>query len=238
MPQKIKYKRILLKLSGEVLEGELDGGIDFKFLDTLCKEIAEVHKLGVQIAIVVGGGNFWRFRDFAKSGLDRVHSDSMGMLATVMNALALAHAFNAYKIEALPFSAIPMEKICPTYVRDLALAQMKKGKIAICAAGTGSPFFTTDTAAALRALELQCDVLLKATNVDYVYNKDPHKYKDAKKFTDVSYEVVLEKQLGVMDLSATALCASSRLPVLVFNLLKRGNILKAVKGETLGTLIH
>jgi len=238
MPKKNKYQRVLLKLSGEVLEGDQDGGIDFKFLDVLCKEIAEVKKMGVQVAIVVGGGNFWRFRDFEKSGLDRVHSDNMGMLATVMNALALAHGFEKYNIDAVPYSAIPMEKICATYMRDTAVETLKKGKIVLCAAGTGSPFFTTDTAAALRALELKCDVLLKATNVDYVYNKDPHKYKNAKKYTKISYEEVLEKQLGVMDLSATALCASSRLPVLVFNLLKRGNILKAVKGETLGTLIH
>lgn len=237
MPKKPKYKRILLKISGEVLEGHLGQGIDFKVLDNFCREIADVKKMGVEIAIVIGGGNFWRFRDFKASGLDRVHSDYMGMLATVMNAVAMQHSFKKAGVDARPLSAIPMQQVVGTYLRDKALAYLKKGRIVICGGGTGNPYFTTDSAAALRALELKCDVLLKATKVDYVYDKDPAKFKNARSYRKISYDEVFGRELEVMDLSAIDLCAQSKLPIIVFNLKKKGNIAKAVKGEAVGTLI-
>ncbi len=236
MASKLRYKRILLKLSGEVLEGEKGAGIDFKTVDSLCGEIGEVKKLGVEIAIVVGGGNFWRYRDFKDSSLDRVKSDYMGMLATVMNAIALADGFKKYGIEAKALSAIDMtavEKFNSVRGRDL----LSEGKIVVCAGGTGNPFFTTDTASALRALELGCEVFLKATKVDYVYDKDPVKFPDAKMLKEITYLEVLERGLQVIDLSAIALCRDNKLPVAVFNLTKRGNIAKVVKGEKVGSLI-
>lgn len=235
--KKLRYKRILLKLSGEVLEGRNGHGIDFDVLDALCEQVAEVKEMGAEIAIVVGGGNFWRFRDFMNSGIDRVHSDYMGMLSTVMNSIAMQNSFKKLKIDARPLSAIQMELVCGTYLRDKALSYLEKGRIVICAGGTGSPFFTTDSAAAIRALELECDVLLKATKVDYVYDKDPMKFKDAKKYTKLSYAEVFRHELGVMDLSAISLCSESKMPIIVFNLTKKGNIAKAVKGESVGTII-
>lgn len=238
MAKKLAYKRILLKLSGEVLEGNLGSGIDFKILENLCREIAEVRKLGVEIAIVIGGGNFWRFRDFKKSGIDRVHSDYMGMVATVMNGMAMQNAFHNMKVKSRVLSAIHMPEIVATYYRDKALDLLEDGKIVICAAGTGSPFFTTDSAAALRSMELKCDVLLKATKVDYVYDKDPVKFKNAKSFKKISYAQVLEHRLGVMDLAAISLCSEAKLPIVVFNLRKKGNIARVVKGEQVGTFVH
>jgi uridylate kinase len=234
---KIKYKRILLKLSGEILEGKNGYGIDFDTLKNLCEEVKAVQKLGVEVAIVIGGGNIWRYRDFKSSGLDRVNSDYMGMLATIMNSIAMEDQFSKIGIEARALSAINMPVVIGTYLRAKALDYLKKGRVVICAGGTGSPFFTTDSAAALRALELNCDILLKATKVDYVYDKDPHKYKNAKKFTSLSYLEVLKRELEVMDLSAVSLCLERKLPILVFNLNKKGNIARAVQGEKIGTLI-
>lgn len=235
---KLKYGRILLKLSGEVLGGAKGEGIDFNYLDSLCKEVAEVKKLGVELAIVVGGGNFWRYRDFKDSGLDRVHSDYMGMLATVMNSMAMANAFNKMGVKARAMSAIKMPVVLQTYIRDKAIDELEDGEIIICAGGTGSPFFTTDSAAALRALELECDAIFKATKVDYVYDKDPMKFKNAKSFKKLSYDEVLRRELEVMDLAAISLCSGAKMPIVVFNLKKRGNIAKAVKGEAVGTLIN
>ncbi len=237
MATKLKYKRILLKLSGEVLQGGRDGGIDFKVVRELCSEVAEVKKLGVEIAIVIGGGNIWRYRDSKDSGVDRVTSDYMGMLATVMNSMALQDQFEKIGIGAPIGSAISMPIVVGQYLRPKALDYLKKGKILICAGGTGNPYFTTDTAGALRAMELNCDIMLKATKVDYIYDKDPMKYKDAKKFTRLSYNDVLSKELGVMDLTAVSLCLEKRLPIVVFNLHKKGNIARVVKGEQVGTLI-
>lgn len=237
MPKRLKYKRIMLKLSGEVMEGKKGSGIDFNVVESLCKEIAAVRKMGAEIVIVIGGGNFWRYRDFVESGIDRVHSDYMGMMATIMNSLALRNGFKHHKIDARPLSAFAMPVVVETYLVDKGLAYLDKGKIVICAGGTGNPFFTTDTAAALRALELNCDVLMKATKVDYVYDKDPMKHKNAKKFTKLTYHEVLDMGLGVMDLSAVSLCADNKLPIEVFNLTKKGNIAKVVKGEKVGTLI-
>ena len=227
----------MLKLSGEVLGGEKGAGIDFKYLKELCAEVAAVKRLGVEIVIVVGGGNFWRYRDFKDSGLDRVHSDYMGMLATVMNSMAMANAFNKMGVKARAMSAIQMPVVLPSYFRDKALDELEE-EIVICAGGTGSPFFTTDSAAALRALELNCDAIFKATKVDYVYDKDPMKYKDAKSFKKLNYDEVLSRELEVMDLSAISLCKERKLPIVVFNLKKKGNIAKAVKGENIGTLIN
>jgi len=237
MAKKLKYKRILLKLSGEVLQGSRDGGIDFKVVRELCNEVAEVQKLGVEIAIVIGGGNIWRYRDSKDSGVDRVTSDYMGMLATIMNSMALQDQFEKMGIGAPIGSAISMPIVVGTYLRPKALDYLKKGKILICAGGTGNPYFTTDTAGALRAMELNCDIMLKATKVDYIYDKDPMKFKDAKKYVNVSYNEVLAKELGVMDLTAVTLCLEKRLPIMVFNLHKKGNIAKIVQGEQVGTLI-
>lgn len=238
MADKLVYKRILLKLSGEVLEGHHGSGIDFKVLDSFCREIGEVKKMGVEIAMVVGGGNFWRYRDFRASGIDRVHSDYMGMMATVMNGMAIQNVFYQNRIKSRVLSAIHMPEVVGTYYRDKALGYLEDGKIVICAAGTGSPFFTTDSAAALRALELNCDVLLKATKVDYVYNKDPSKFKNARSFKKISYDEVLKQRLGVMDLVAISLCSEAKLPIVVFNFSKKGNIARVVRGENVGSLIN
>ncbi|MBD3327951.1 UMP kinase [Candidatus Peregrinibacteria bacterium] len=235
--RRLKYKRIMLKLSGEVLQGEKDGGIDFDVLDNLCQEVASVQKLGVEIAIVIGGGNFWRYRDFKASGIDRVHSDYMGMMGTIMNSLAMRNAFKKFKIDARPMSSFAMPVVVEAYLRDRAVSYLEKGKIVVCAGGTGNPFFTTDTAAALRALELECDIVLKATKVDYVYDKDPVKHKDAKLFKKMTYHQVLDLGLGVMDLSAISLCGDNKMPIAVFNLNKKGNIAKVVKGADVGTII-
>lgn len=234
----LKYKRVLLKLSGEVLEGNKGSGIDFEVLNGLCKEVAEIKKMGVEVAIVIGGGNFWRYRDFKDSGLDRVHSDYMGMLATVMNSIAMKEAFVALGLRARALSAINMPLVTENFYRDMAVKYLNDGEIVICAGGTGNPFFTTDTAASLRALELDCDILLKATKVDYVCDKDPSKYKDAKIFKHLSHEEVLKRELEVMDLSAISLACEAKLPILVFNLKKKGNIMKAIKGLEVGTLIN
>lgn len=238
MAAKLKYKRILLKISGEVLEGKLGQGVDFKVLDALCDEISRVKKMGVEIAIVVGGGNFWRYRDFKESGLDHVHSDYMGMISTVMNSIVMRHSFAKFGVNAVALSSFPMEQVVGPYVRDKALKYIEDGRIVICGGGTGNPYFTTDSAAALRALELQCDALLKATKVDYVYDKDPMKFKNAKKYEKITYDEMFKKELGVMDLSAVDLCSAEKLPIVVFNLTKKGNIARVVKGEKVGTLIY
>lgn len=253
MPSKPKYKRVMLKLSGEVLSGGLGGfrgesaaggkrrtgvSIDSAVLESLCKEIAEVKKLGVQIVIVIGGGNIWRFRDFKETGIDRVTSDNIGMLATIMNAVAMQSMFEKLGTECRVSSAVNIPQIAEPYLRRKAVRHLEKGRIVICAGGTGSPFFTTDSAAALRALETGCEVLMKATNVDGVYDKDPDIYKGAKKFSLLTYHKVLEMDLKFMDSAAVSLCKESFVPILVFNLKKYGNIKRAVLGETLGTLIH
>ena len=225
---KLKYKRVMLKLSGEVLEGRREGGIDFEVVRELCKEVVQIKEMGVDVVIVIGGGNIWRFRDFQDSALDRVSSDYMGMLATIMNGMAMQDQFEKLGVEASALSAINMQVVIGTYLRAKALDYLRKGKIVICAGGTGNPFFTTDTAAALRAAELNCDVLLKATQVDYVYDKDPKKYKDAKKFTKLTYNEMLKRELGVMDLTAVSLCLTTKLPIIVFNLHKKGNLAKVV----------
>ncbi|PIR55048.1 UMP kinase [Candidatus Peregrinibacteria bacterium CG10_big_fil_rev_8_21_14_0_10_36_19] len=234
----MKYKRILLKLSGEVFKGDLDFGFDGKILKGLAQEVKKVQKLGCQVAIVIGGGNIWRYRDFKHLTLPRVTSDTMGMLATVMNALAFESALNDEGVAARAMSSFPCESAVENYSIKKAKHHLNKGRVVIFAGGTGNPFFTTDSAAALRALEVDCDVLLKATKVDYVYDKDPVKHKDAKKFTKMSFQDVIVNGLEVMDLTCASLCESGNMPMLVFNLNKKGNIEKAVMGDKIGTIIN
>ena len=235
---KLKYKRILLKLSGEVFRGDLEFGFDGKVLDELAKEVSTLQKMGCQVGIVIGGGNIWRFRDFTHLKLGRVTSDTMGMMATCMNALAFESALKGVGADVRAVSAFPCEKAMEDYLPKRAKRHLEKGKIVIFAGGTGSPFFTTDSAAALRALEMECDVLFKATKVDYVYDKDPVKHKDAKKYTKMKYQQVIENNLGVMDLTCASLCKEGGLPMIVFNLGKKGNLEKAVKGANIGTIIN
>jgi uridylate kinase len=237
---KLAYKRILLKMSGEVFKGTKQSGVDYEVILDLARRVKKVRDLGVEIGIVIGGGNIWRYRDNANAGgpsLDRVVSDTIGMMATNMNALAFSEALNAVGCDAIALTAFPSEKAMKTYTPYRGRKYLKKGYVTIFAGGTGSPFFTTDTAAAIRALETDCDVVMKATKVDYVYDKDPVKHKNAKKFLTLTYEEILDQKLGVMDMTCAALCKQGRLPMLVFNLNKDGLILKAVKGDKVGTLI-
>jgi len=233
----VKYKRVLLKLSGEVLQGDRASGIDVDTVEALVNQIVEIHSMGVQIGIVVGGGNIWRYRDFKNSGIERIMSDNMGMMATVMNGSAMKSAIEKKGIECRVASALSVKQVAEDYYPMKARHHLNKNRIVICVGGTGNPFFTTDSAAALRALELKCDVLLKATKVDGVYDNDPEKDKDAKKFENISYKDVLSMDLKVMDLTAVALCKDGGMPILVFDLTQKGNIKKAVSGEKIGTLI-
>ena len=228
----------MLKLSGEVLLGSSSSGIDHKVLEALCREIIEVAAVGVEIVIVIGGGNIWRYRDFKDTGIERVTSDNIGMLATIMNGVAMQSMFEKLGASCRVASSIDIPQIAEPYVRRKIMRHLEKKSIVICAGGTGSPFFTTDSAAALRALETNCEVLLKATKVEGVYTKDPKKFKDAKKFAVLTYHEVLEMDLAFMDQAAISLCKEKSIPILVFNLEKRGNIKKVVLGDTIGTLIH
>lgn len=235
---KLKYKRILLKLSGEVFKGEGDDSFDVNICKDIARQVIEIAKLGCQVAVVVGGGNIWRFRDHKHLALDRVDSDNMGMLATMMNAIFMKNVFKELKFSKVEaFSALSAPKAILPYTVCKARAKLDEGNIVLLGGGTGSPYFTTDTTAALRALELQCDVMLKATKVDYVYDKDPMKYKDAKKFKQLSFADCLARGLNVMDLAAVSLCQNSNLPIEVFNLQKKGNIRKVVSGQSVGTII-
>ncbi len=229
------YKRILLKLSGEVLAGSGGHGIDFATVDSICAVIKKCADLGVEIGIVVGGGNFWRGRSSGE--MDRVRADSMGMLATVMNALALQESLIGLGNPAVVMTALDMQRIAKPYQKDDAVAAMKAGSVVIFGCGTGSPFFSTDSGAALRANEIGADIFFKATNVDGVYDKDPNRYPDAVRYETLTYDEILEKHLGVMDNTAAALAQNGRLPVLVFNLNDPENILRAVLGEKIGTIV-
>ncbi len=235
--EKLKYKRILLKVSGEVFKGNLSSGVDGEVLMDFAKDVYALQKMGVEVGIVIGGGNIWRYRDYRHLTLDRVTSDTMGMMATVMNALALESALKQLKADVRAVTSFPAEKAMETYIPKRAKHHMENGRVVIFAGGTGSPFFTTDSAAALRALEMDCDVLMKATKVDYVYDKDPEKFKDAQKFDELSHQDVIENNLAVMDLTCASLCKSGDLPMLVFNMSKPGNLKKAVKGDKVGTII-
>ena len=232
------YKRIMVKLSGEALAGSGDFGLEKEALHRIAQEIVQVKNEGIDVAVTVGGGNIWRFRDQKESGIERTASDAMGMLATIMNAVGLQAAIESLGAESRVCSAIDVPQLAEPFIKRRALRHLDKGRIVICAGGTGNPYFTTDSAAALRALELSCDVVLKATNVDGIYDKDPNKHKDAVKYDSVTYKEALEKHLEIMDQAAFSLCQDQNLPIIVFNFLKQGSLLKAALGEKIGTHVH
>ncbi len=231
-----KYERILLKLSGESLAGKAAFGIDAERMAELAGEISELAATGVQVGLVTGGGNF--FRGISSRGIERVTADHMGMLATVINALAFADALEKKGTPARVMTAIEMRQVAEAYVRRRAIAHLEKGRVVIVAGGTSNPYFSTDTAAALRALELRAQLVAKATRVDGVYDKDPLRHPDAKMFQAISYADFLSQALGVMDASAVAMCRDNGMPIVVFNLNVRGNIMRVSMGEPVGTLIH
>jgi uridylate kinase len=231
------YKRILLKLSGEALAGENGFGIDTTILNAIADELKTIRESGVEIAIVIGGGNIFRGIKGATSGMDRASADYMGMLATVLNALALQDALERKEVFTRVQSAIGMQELAEPYIRRRAIRHLEKGRIVIFGAGTGNPYFTTDTTAALRAMEVGCEVVLKATKVDYVYDSDPMTNKDAKPFETLTYLDVLSKGLKVMDSTAISLCMDNQLPIVVFNLHEKGALTRVVNGDAVGTLV-
>lgn len=233
----MKYKRIMLKISGEVLGDKKGEGIDPDALVKIAKEIVKVAKAGIEVAIVCGGGNMWRYRDTKEAGIERTTSDYMGMMATIMNGVALQSAIEKLGVHSRVATSLDLPQIAEPYIRRRALRHLEKKRVVICGGGTGNPYFTTDTAAALRAVELNCDVLLKATKVDGVYTADPEKVKGAKKYDKVDFQEAIEKNLQIMDQTAFSLCRESNMKILVFNMHKKDAILKAAKGEKIGTLV-
>jgi uridylate kinase len=234
---KAQYGRILLKLSGEALAGKQGYGIDPEVIADIASEVREVVQLGVQVALVIGGGNIFRGVAAASRGMDRASADYMGMLATVMNSLALQDALEQLDVKTRVQSAIEMQEVAEPYIRRRAVRHLEKGRVVIFAAGTGNPYFTTDTAASLRAMEIGAEIILKATKVDGVYNADPLKHKDAVKYSTLTYLDVLKMGLQVMDATATSLCMDNNLPIVVFDLTRRGNIKRVVLGEPIGTIV-
>lgn len=232
-----KAKRVVLKISGEALMGEMGFGIDPKVNASIARQIKEVNKTGVQVAIVIGGGNIFRGLKAASAGMDRSTADYMGMLATMLNGLALQDALEKEGVDTRVITAIEMRALAEPYIRRRAIRHLEKGRVVIFVCGTGNPYFTTDTAAALRATEIAADLILKATKVDGVFSKDPVKYKDAKRFYKLDYLDVLKNKLKVMDATAISLCMENDLPIVVFNIKKTGNIKRAVTGQKIGTLI-
>jgi len=232
-----RYKRILLKLSGEILAGAAGYGLDEDVLHGIAAEIAEVHRSGVQIGVVLGGGNIFRGLAAASRGMDRVAADSMGMLATVINSLALQHALEKQGVFTRVQSAIDMHKVAEPFIRRRAVRHLEKGRVVIFAAGTGNPYFTTDTAAALRAIEVGAEVVLKGTRVDGVYDKDPERHGDAARYERITYLDVLQQGLKVMDSTAVSLCMDNKLPIVVFDVGRPGNLARVVDGEPVGTLV-
>lgn len=232
-----KYDRILLKLSGEALAGQQGYGIDPEVISTIASEIKDVVALGVEVALVIGGGNIFRGLSAASRGMDRASADYMGMLATVMNSLAMQDALETEGVNTRVQSAIEMQEIAEPYIRRRAVRHLEKGRVVIFGAGTGNPYFTTDTAASLRAMEINADIILKATKVDGVYSADPEKDKDAVKYDKLTYIEVLQKNLQVMDATATSLCMDNSLPIIIFDLTSPGNIEKVVRGAEIGTLV-
>jgi uridylate kinase len=233
----VRYRRILLKLSGEALMGKQGYGIDPATLSQIADEVIDVQSLGVEVALVIGGGNIFRGVAGASKGMDRAHADYMGMLATIINALAMQDALETRDAKTRVMSAVEVQRVAEPYIRRRAIRHLEKGRLVIFAAGTGNPFFTTDTAASLRAMEIGAEIVMKATRVDGVYDKDPHKFKDARMFRRLSYLDVLNRNLEVMDSTAISLCRDNRLPILVFNMTRPGNIRRVVMGEPLGTLV-
>lgn len=233
-----KYKRIVLKLSGEALKNTTDGeSLDSAILKKLSVELKEVHQMGVQICLVVGGGNIFRGLSGSRSGVDRTTGDYMGMLATVINGLALMNALEQEGVPVRVQTAIPMEKVAEPFILRRAVRHLEKGRIVIFVAGTGNPYFSTDTCAALRASEVGADCILKATKVDGIYDKDPNKFSDAVKYDEIPYLEAIEKRLAVMDSTAFSLCMDNKIPIIVFDMNCDGNIRRAVSGETIGTLV-
>jgi len=231
------YKRILLKLSGEALKGKKDSGIDFEQTALIAEQIHEIQALGVEIAVVIGGGNIFRGVPASKNGIDRVTADYMGMIATMINALALQGALENVGVITRVQTAIEMQKLAEPYVRRKAVRHLEKGRVVIFAGGTGNPYFSTDTAAALRAVEIEAEIVLKATKVDGVYSSDPLSNKKAKRFSSIDYLEVITKRLKVMDSTAISLCMDNNLPIVVFNMAQKGNIKKVIMGENIGTFV-
>ncbi len=236
MPPQKHYKRVLLKISGEALASGF--GFDYEKLHHIAEQIFSVWKAGIQIVIVVGAGNIWRFRDTTESGIERTASDAMGMLATIMNAVALQSAIEKLGAETRVCSAIDIPQLAEPYLRRRAERHLDKSRIVICAGGTGNPYFTTDSAAALRALELECDVILKASTVDGVYDKDPNKFKNAKKYKSITFQMAIEKNLRVFDQAAFSLCRDQNLPIVVFDFGQKGAFLTAALGKEIGTIVQ
>jgi uridylate kinase len=233
-----KYGRVMLKISGEALIGKADYGIDTKVMDNIANQIGEVALMGVEIAVVVGGGNFWRGVAASANGMDRTTADYIGMLATVMNAIGLQDALEKKNISTRVQSSITMQEIAEPFIRRRALRHLEKKRVVIFAGGTGNPYFSTDTAAALRALEINAEILFKATKVDGVYDKDPKKYPDAKKYDELTYLEVLDKNLRILDSTAISLCMENDLPVVVFDITKSGNIKNVISGKKIGTIVR
>lgn len=231
----LKYKRVLLKLSGEALAGEQKFGLNYDIVYDICTSIKECVDMGAEVAIVVGGGNFWRGRTSGK--MDRTKADHMGMLATVMNSLALSDALEAHGVVVRVQTAISMQSIAEPYIRSRAVRHLEKKRVVIFGCGTGNPFFSTDTASSLRAAEIDADIIFKATMVDGVYDSDPNKNPDAKKYDKLTFTEVLTKELAVMDMTAASMCKDNKIPVLVFSLKNPQNIVKALKGENVGTIV-
>jgi uridylate kinase len=234
----MKYKRILLKLSGEALMGDKQFGIDTDRLAQYAAEIKAAVALGAEVAVVIGGGNIFRGLQAEKSGMDRVQGDYMGMLATVINSMALQSALESTDVVTRLQSAIKMEAICEPFIRRRAVRHLEKGRVVIFGAGTGNPYFTTDTAASLRAIEIEADVILKGTRVDGIYTADPEKDPEAKRYAKISFMEVYERNLQVMDMTAITLCHENKLPIIVFDMNKKGNLQRIMHGEDVGTLVH
>ena len=237
MPDNIKYKRILLKLSGEALMGEYDYGIDPVVITRVAKEIVELIDLKVEVAVVIGAGNIFRGAGLAKGGVDRVTADQMGMLATVINCLALQDAIEREGKNCRVMSAIKINQVCEDYIRRRAVRHLEKGRVVVFAAGTGNPYFTTDSAASLRATEINADLMLKATKVDGVYNADPKLHSDAKRYKSLSYDQVLHDKLAVMDATAIVMCRDNKMPLRVFNMFNPGDLKRIALGEDVGTAV-
>lgn len=237
MKSKPVFKRVLLKLSGEALQGNLGYGVDPKVASSIASQVKEIHRMGIDVAIVIGGGNIFRGLQASKAGMDRATADYIGMLATIMNSMVLQDALEKKNVQTRVLSAIEVKELAEPYLRRRAIRHLEKKRVVIFAAGTGNPYFTTDTAAALRAIEVGADVILKATKVDGVYTSDPMKDKKAKKFEKLAYIDVLNKRLQVMDATAITLCMDNQLPIIVFNMTQYGNIRRVVSGEKIGTRV-
>ncbi len=234
---KNKYRRVLLKLSGEALQGDDGYGISPPIIESIAAQVKEIHELGIELALVIGGGNIFRGVKASAQGMDRANADYMGMLATVMNCIAMQDSLENIDVHCRVQTAIEIRELAEPYIRRRAMRHLQKKRVVIFGAGTGNPFFTTDTAAALRAAEIGADIILKATKVDGVYDKDPMEHSDAKRYTELSYLDVLQRSLKVMDATAISLCRENNIPIIVFDLNESGNIRRAVTGETIGTLI-